>query len=93
MNVHNMILTAKPFLLKFHKFQCLSQTSSVLSWPLFLYISGSFPNTGDIVTVRAQNVRMDTEVGGSWEGKRHEGWEKGYKKRKTKKVSTYMDGM
>ena len=36
---------------------------------------------------------MDTEVGGSWEGKRREGWEKGYKKRKTKKVSTYMGGM
>ena len=48
---------------------------------------------GDIVTVRSQNVRMDTEVGGSWEGKRCEGCEKGYKKIKTKKVSTYMDGM
>ena len=34
------------------------------------------------MTVRSQNVRMDTEVGGSWEGKRCEGWEKGYKKRK-----------
>ena len=45
------------------------------------------------MTVRSQNVRMDMEVGGSWEGKRCEGWEKGYKKRKTKKVSTYMDGM
>ena len=62
MNVYNMTLTAKHFLLKFHTFQCLSQTSSVLSWPLFLYISGSFPNKGDIVTVRSQNVRMDTEV-------------------------------
>ena len=62
-------------------------------WPLFKYISGSFPNIGDIVTVRSQNVRMDTEVGGSWEEKRREGWEKGYKKRKMKKVSTYMDGM
>ena len=29
------------------------------------------------MTVRSQNVRMDTEVGGSWEGKRLEGWEKG----------------
>ena len=45
------------------------------------------------MTVRSQNVRMDTEVGGSWEGKRCEGWEKGYKKRKMKKVSTYMDDM
>ena len=45
------------------------------------------------MTVRSQNVRMDTEVGGNWEEKRREGWEKGYKKRKMKKVSTYMDGM
>ena len=45
------------------------------------------------MTVRSQNVKMDTEMGGSWEGKRREGWEKGYEKRKTKKVSTYMDGM
>ena len=44
------------------------------------------------MTVRSQNVKMDSEVGGSWEGKRREGWEE-YKKRKTKKVSTYMDGM
>ena len=48
---------------------------------------------GDIVTVRLQNVRMDMEVGGNGEGKRREEWEKGYKKRKSKKVSTYMDGM
>ena len=34
------------------------------------------------MTVRSQNIRMDTEVGGSWEEKRHEGREKGYKKRK-----------
>ena len=45
------------------------------------------------MTVRSQNVRMDTEVDGSWEGKRREGWEKGFKKRKMKKVSTNMDGM
>ena len=37
------------------------------------------------MTVRSQNVRMDTEVGGSCEEKRHEGWEKGYKKRKMKR--------
>ena len=43
------------------------------------------------MTVRSQNVRMDTEVGGSWEGKRREGWEKGYKKRKTKCPSTWME--
>ena len=48
---------------------------------------------GDIATVRSQNIRMDTEEGGNCEGKRREGWEKVYKKRKTKKVSTYMDGM
>ena len=48
---------------------------------------------GDIVTVRSQNVRMDTEVGGCWEGKRREGWEKGYKIRKMKQVSIYMHGM
>ena len=48
---------------------------------------------GDIATVRSQNIRMDTEEGGNCEGKRREGWEKGYKKKKTKKVSTYMDGM
>ena len=29
------------------------------------------------MTVRSQNVRMDMEVGGSWEGKRCEGLEKG----------------
>ena len=43
------------------------------------------------MTVRSQNVRMDTEVGGSWEGKRREEWEKGYKKRKTKCPPTCME--
>ena len=33
---------------------------------------------------------MDTEVGGNWKGKRREGWEKGYKKRKTKCPPTWM---
>ena len=45
------------------------------------------------MTVRSQNVKMDTEEGESWEGKRREGWEKGYKKRKMKKVSTYINSM
>ena len=43
------------------------------------------------MTVRSQNVRMDTEVGGSWEGKRREGWEKRYKKRKNEE-SVYLHG-
>ena len=43
------------------------------------------------MTVRSQNVRMDTEVGGSWEGKRREGWEKGYKKRKNEE-SLHLHG-
>ena len=43
------------------------------------------------MTVRSQNVRMDTEMGGSWERKRREGWEKGYEKRKTKCPPTWME--
>ena len=35
----------------------------------------------------------DMGEGGTWEGKRSGKWEKGNKKRKNGKVSTYMDGM
>ena len=34
---------------------------------------------------------MDKEVGGSWEGKRREGWEKRYKKRKMKCLPKWME--
>ena len=44
------------------------------------------------MSVRSQNVRMDTVVCGSWEGKRREGWEKGYKKEKRRKYPpTWME--
>ena len=43
------------------------------------------------MTVRSQNVRMDTEVDGSWEGKRREGWEKGLRKEKRKCLPTWME--
>ena len=35
----------------------------------------------------------DMGEGGTWEGKRSGKWEKGNKKRKNGKVSTYMDSM
>ena len=44
------------------------------------------------MTVGSQNVRQDTEGGGTLEGKRSGGWEKAIKKRRNAE-STYMDGM
>ena len=47
---------------------------------------------GDIATVRSQNVRMDTEMGENWEGKRREGWEKGIRREKRRKCPpTWME--
>ena len=45
-----------------------------------------------LVTEESQNIRQDTEEGGTLEGKRSSGWEKANKKRR-KGESTYIDGM
>ena len=42
------------------------------------------------MTVKSKNVRMDTKVGGSLEGKRREGWEE-YNKRKNEE-SVHLHG-
>ena len=45
------------------------------------------------MTVRTKIVRQDMEEGGTWEGKRSGGGEKGNKKGRNGKVSTDTDGM
>ena len=45
------------------------------------------------MTVRSKIVRQDMEDGGTGEGKRSGGWEKGIRRGQTGKVSTFIDSM